>query len=93
METRDQIAEVLKSALAAAQVEVADDSGLHAGHKQAGGGGHYRVVVVSDLFQGRALIERHRMVNEAVFGALQEKVHALAIKAMTPQEWQQKKGN
>ena len=93
MNTKDEIAQVLKSALKVAEVEVRDDSGLHAGHKQAGGGGHYAVIVVSDLFQDKSLIERHRMVNEAVFGALQEKVHALAIKAMTLNEWQQKKGS
>ncbi|MEY4950878.1 MAG: hypothetical protein RL698_3089, partial [Pseudomonadota bacterium] len=49
----DRIVERLRAGLDALVVEVGDDSALHAGHAGArGGGGHYRVVVVSERFAG-----------------------------------------
>ena len=82
--------QILKTKLAATHVHVEDESADHAGHREAklSGGGHYRVTVVSPLFRGKSLIERHRMIYEAV---LSEAVHALAIRAHTPEEWASKK--
>ena len=81
---KDTIAKILKDKLNATYVEVHDDSPRHAGHAQVqkSGGGHYAVVIVSDKFTGKNLIERHRMVYEALAG-LKNEIHALAIKALT----------
>ena len=47
METVEIIDSTLKQKLAAEHVAIIDESHKHRGHKAAGGGGHYQVVVVS----------------------------------------------
>ena len=81
------ISQILKERLNASHVEVQDDSPKHAGHREAkeSGGGHYSVIVVSKLFKGKSLIERHRMIYEAL-APLKDKIHALAIKTLTTSE-------
>ena len=48
---------------------------------------HFRVVLVSPLFEGVARIERHRLVHDAVQAELRTQVHALSVQAYTPEEW------
>lgn len=75
------------SALAPDSVEVIDESGAHVGHEGArGGGGHYRVVVVSARFAGQPPQARHRMVYQALAPLMQREIHALAIAAYAPGE-------
>jgi BolA family transcriptional regulator, general stress-responsive regulator len=83
---RAQIAERL-AALAPQSLDVDDESALHAGHPgAAGGGGHYRLRIVSDVFAGHGRIARHRLVYAALGELMQGRVHALAIDARTPDE-------
>ena len=86
--TQSRIAEKLTAAFAPAQIEVIDESHQHAGHagSRAGGETHYRVHIVSEAFQGKSRIERHRMVNTALAQELAGSVHALAIHAAAPGE-------
>ena len=75
------------AALAPAALEIEDESALHAGHEGAkGGGGHYRVTVVSARFAGKPLQARHRMVYEALDELMRSDIHALAIQAYAPDE-------
>ena len=86
MSVTEQIREKL-SALAPESVSVEDESAQHAGHEGAkGGGGHYRVVVVSARFAGQPLQARHRMVYEALAPLMHRDIHALAISAYAPDE-------
>lgn len=48
---------------------------------------HFRVLVVSSQFEGLPLIQRHRLVNEALKEELSNCIHALAIQAKTPAQW------
>lgn len=68
------------------QLEIADDSHKHIGHAGAAKGGHYRIFIVADVFTGRPLIARHRMVYEAVAAIQRREVHALSIVARAPNE-------
>jgi len=69
------------------RVEIADDSALHAGHPGAkGGGGHYRLTIVSPQFAGKSTIARHRMIYAALGPMMQTQIHALAIRAYAPGE-------
>lgn len=52
---------------------------------------HYKVTVVSPVFEGKMLLERHQMVNEALREPLKGPIHALAIEAYTETQWQAKK--
>jgi len=83
-----KIEQLLKNKLAASIVEVIDDSERHRGHKEAmqSGGGHFSILVVSDQFDGKRLVERHRLVYE-VLKDLKRDIHALAIKAYTIKEY------
>lgn len=68
--------------------EFTDQSHLHAGHAGNKGGGHYAVLIVSDVFAGKNRIARWRMV-QAAFAPLFDagKIHALSIDAQTPTEY------
>jgi BolA protein len=79
---RDKLA-----ALAPESISVEDESAQHAGHEGAkGGGGHYRVVIVSQRFTGLPLQARHRMVYDALGPLMSKDIHALAIRAYSPDE-------
>ncbi|KAG8009830.1 Synaptic vesicle glycoprotein 2A [Nibea albiflora] len=66
-------------------LEVHNESHMHA--VPPGSESHFRVLVVSSLFEGLPLIKRHRLVNEALKEELSTCVHALAIQAKTPEQW------
>jgi BolA protein len=81
---REQLA-----ALEPTQIEIADDSHLHAGHAGAQGGGrHYRLSIVSAQFIGKNTLARHRMIYSALHELMQHDIHALNIKAIAPDELQ-----
>jgi BolA protein len=77
-----RLRERLTAALAPEHLEILDESAAHAGHAGArSGGGHFAVTIVSPAFDGKGLLERHRMVYAAVGDLMQREVHALSIKA------------
>jgi BolA protein len=83
----ERIRQALDAALSPSVLEVGDDSHLHAGHPgAASGGGHYRVKIVSERFEGLRLVMRHRLVYDAVHGMMHTDIHALAITAVAPSE-------
>ncbi len=86
MNTVDQMRQCL-AVLAPDTIDILDESGRHIGHEGAkGGGGHYQLVLVSPKFRGLALPARHRMVYDALGPMMQQAIHALSIKAYTPEE-------
>jgi len=81
------IRERLSHTLAPLKLEIIDESHKHVGHAGArGGGGHFSVLVVSQHFVGKTLLERHRLVYQALGDAMQKEIHALSIQALTPDE-------
>jgi len=82
------IRERLTAVLDPVRLEIVDESHKHAGHAQARGGGHFQVTIVSAAFAGKSLLERHRMVYDAVGDAMHGEIHALSIKASAPEEAQ-----
>lgn len=74
------------SALSPESVEILDESGQHAGHAGAAGGGHYQLVIVSEQFADKPAQQRHRMVYEALGSLMKKDIHALAIRAYAPGE-------
>ncbi len=77
----------LDAALAPTSVYIEDDSAAHAGHAGAASGSHYTVTIVADGFAGKPRVARHRLVYDALAEEMRRGVHALAIKAYTPQEF------
>jgi BolA family transcriptional regulator, general stress-responsive regulator len=74
------------AALAPTEIEVQDDSHLHAGHAGAREGGHYTVRLRSERFTGLASLARHRLVYSSLGPLGPLGVHALAIEARAPGE-------
>ncbi|MEM6665080.1 MAG: BolA family protein [Pseudomonadota bacterium] len=83
---KDIIAAKLTAAFSPAQLEVIDESHLHAGHAGARPGGetHFRVRIEAPAFNRTTRLQRHRLVNEALAEELATTVHALAIDAKAP---------
>ncbi|MBK1648147.1 BolA family protein [Rhabdochromatium marinum] len=69
-------------------LEVLDESHQHA--VPPGAESHFKLVIVSDAFTGQTLIKRHRTVNELLRTEFEQGLHAAAIHAFTPAEWQEK---
>lgn len=85
---RDRIASKLASALEIRHLEIVDESDRHRGHAgwREGGETHFQITVVSPAFAGQSRIERHRRVNAILGEELSGPVHALSIRALTPEE-------
>lgn len=80
----DQIRSRLQNALAPLQLEIRDDSALHAGHAGAREGGHFHVTIKSASFVGLAPLARHRLVYAALGDLMGQGIHALSIDARLP---------
>ncbi|XP_077320381.1 bolA-like protein 1 [Lithobates pipiens] len=77
----------LTQSLEPCHLEVHNESHMHA--VPPGSETHFKVVVVSEAFSGKPLIQRHRLVNELLKEELAGSVHALSIQAKTPEQWQE----
>ncbi|MFC1797227.1 BolA family protein [Pseudomonadota bacterium] len=91
MNSEQRLAEIrkrLEAALSPESLQVEDEGHKHIGHEGAKDGrGHFRVLVVSDQFQGKKSIQRHRLIYQAMGDLMQTDIHALAIDAYTPDEF------
>ena len=88
MGIEEQITKKLRQAFAPVALEVVNDSHRHAGHAGSPqtGESHFIIKVVSESFAGKSRVERHRMVNEVLAEELKDRIHALAISALAPEE-------
>lgn len=84
----EKITTRINRALAPERLEIIDDSASHAGHAgvREQGGGHFFATIVSTLFEGKSLIQRHQLVYKALGDLMQSDIHAFSIKAYTPNE-------
>ena len=89
--TAQLIKQLLTEALSPESLEIIDNSAAHVGHAGNQGGGHYHVTIVSPLFEGKSLVQRHQMIYRALGDLMKHKIHALGINALTPSE--KTKGN
>ncbi len=84
------IIDAMRESLAALEpisIAIDDDSAKHAGHAGArGGGGHFRLTIVSSRFAGCKTMERHRLVYDALGPLMKREIHALSITARSPDE-------
>jgi len=82
----ETIKEKIQSELEEAHVKVADMTDQHAED-----GAHFRVIVVSDAFEGKPQVKQHQRVYNALSGDLEGEeapIHALGLQTFTPEEWE-----
>lgn len=48
---------------------------------------HFEAVIVTDAFEGKRAIARHQMVYRCLGTLMGNEIHAMSIRAHTPQEW------
>ena len=79
----------LREAFAPQHLAVEDESARHVGHVgAASGGGHFRVLIVSASFRDQSPVARHSAVYAALGAAMRTEIHALALRTLTPEEWE-----
>lgn len=82
------IREKLTASLSPESLEIIDRSHEHAGHEGAkAGGGHFDVIIVAEAFNDMKTVERHRAIYDALGDAMKSEIHALSIRAYTPEEF------
>ncbi|XP_017282508.1 bolA-like protein 2 [Kryptolebias marmoratus] len=79
----DHIRDKLTKELAAVHVDVEDTSQNRCATS-------FKVLVVSPQFEGKPLLQRHRMVNTCLAEEMKE-IHAFEQKTLTPEQWEKQK--
>ena len=77
----------LRKAFQVEELNIEDESHLHAGHAGAtSGGGHFKVIITAPEFKGLNLVARHRAIYGALASHFPADIHALTIVALSPDE-------
>ncbi|MFT6268700.1 MAG: BolA protein [Alphaproteobacteria bacterium] len=88
--TETTITEKLSATFSPVHLEVINESHMH--NVPTNSETHFKVTIVSEAFEQKRLIQRHRMVNELLSAELAGPVHALAMHTYTANEWAKKQG-
>lgn len=88
MIVQQQIETKLTEALSPLHLEVANESHMHSVPPNSET--HFKVVLVSDAFDGLRPVRRHQLIYQTLEVELAGPVHALALHTHTPAEWQSK---
>ena len=87
MNRMERIRHRIEKALEPTELDVIDEGHKHVGHAGASDGrGHFCVRIVSNAFAGKAPLQRHRMVFQALGTMMQTDIHALSVEAKTEEE-------
>ncbi len=92
MTVEEHIKEKIREKFSPLHFELVNESHLHKGHVGDDGSGqtHFKLMVVSRIFEKQDRIERHRLVMDVLKGAVSMGLHALSLTALTPEEYKKK---
>lgn len=90
MTTAEQINDILVEHLTPVRLDVINESHMH--NVPPGSESHFKVVIVSDTFEGKNLVTRHRTVNKLLADQLAGGVHALSMHTYTATQWRERDG-
>tara|TARA_B100000959_G_scaffold100205_1_gene105954 strand:- start:662 stop:994 length:333 start_codon:yes stop_codon:yes gene_type:complete len=84
----ESIRQKIANELSPSQLDIVDESRLHAGHagSRPGGDSHFRVYIVAEAFAGQSLVERQRLINGLLVDEFAAGLHALSLTTQTPEE-------
>jgi acid stress-induced BolA-like protein IbaG/YrbA len=77
-----EVETLIRQGIPDAHVEVRDTTG---------GGDHFEALIVSTVFEGKGLVERHQTVYKAIGDAMRVRVHALSLKTLTPAQYENRR--
>lgn len=80
MTPAEEIRSLIEEALGGARVEIRDATGT---------GDHFEAVVVAEAFQGKTRVQQHQLVYAALGDRMRQRIHALALRTMTPAQWEE----
>ncbi len=80
------IQQKLTNGLNLSHLEVIDETHNH--NVPADAQSHFKIIAVSEDFNEKPLIQRHRFINQILKAELAGQIHALALHTFTPDEWQ-----
>ncbi len=88
MAVAENIRQKLSAAFAPSDLTVTDESARHEGHAghRPSGETHFDVRIVSEKFTGLSRVERQRLVYAALDAEFRAGLHALSLKALTPED-------
>lgn len=83
-----RMTEKLSQAFRPTRLEIKDDSSRHAGHREHNPKGetHFIVTITSESFKGVNPVQRHRMVYNLLAAEMNERIHALSLTTLSPEE-------
>ncbi len=90
MTVQENITAKISAELAPLHLEVINESHMHS--VPPGSESHFKLVVVSDAFEGKPLVRRHQAVNAVLAKELKGDIHALSMETLTGAEWQARGG-
>jgi BolA protein len=85
-----RITEKITTELAPSHLEVINESHMHS--VPPGSESHFKLVIVTDAFEGLPLVRRHQQVNGILADELRDDIHALSMDTLTAEEWTRKGG-
>ena len=88
MSIQSDIEAKIRDLLSPAYLEVLNESNQH--NVPAGSESHFKVTIVSDEFEGKMLVARHRLINQLLANELAGPIHALSMHPLPPAEWNEK---
>lgn len=91
MSIQTEIEHKLSEAFSPLHLEVINESSNH--NVPEGSESHFKIIMVTDAFEGKMLIARHREINKVLKEELEGKIHALALHTYTQPEWKEISGN
>ena len=90
MNTKSKIYALINKNLNLIKIDIIDDSYKHVHHKKDTHGGHFTVLIVSDDFKARTLIDRHKLIYGILGKLMKVEIHALSMQTLTEEEYKQK---
>ena len=77
----------LKKTISIDHLTIMDDTGKHLRHQHYDGGRHFKIIIVSSTFEGVSLLDRHKLVYQALNGMIKNDIHAIGLKTIATSEY------
>ena len=85
MSMQQMIETKITDAIAPTHLEVINESHMH--NVPPGSESHFKLVIVTNVFEGLSRVRRHQQINGLLADELKGSIHALSMQTLTPSEW------